>query len=76
MPYQYSRLVRERLGGGPLLKSSSGVCLTDVDGNRFYDLAGSYGVNLLGYDFYKACIERGMARVARSRSRARRLTIR
>jgi len=64
VPYQYSRLVRERLGGGPLLKSSSGVRLTDVDGNQLYDLAGSYGVNLLGYDFYKTCIERGMARVA------------
>ena len=63
VPYQYSRLVRERLGGGPILKSSSGVVLTDVDGNTFYDLAGSYGVNLLGYDFYKACIARGAARV-------------
>jgi glutamate-1-semialdehyde 2,1-aminomutase len=63
VPYQYSRLVRERLGGGPLLQSSHGVMLTDVDGNRFYDLAGSYGVNLFGYDFYKGCIERGVARV-------------
>ncbi|HEU0060895.1 MAG TPA: aminotransferase class III-fold pyridoxal phosphate-dependent enzyme [Hyphomicrobiaceae bacterium] len=64
VPYQYSRRVREQLGGSPLLKSSSGVELTDVDGNRFYDLAGSYGVNLFGYDFYKQCIERGAARVA------------
>ena len=63
VPYQYSRLVRERLGGGPLLQSSHGVMLTDVDGNQFYDLAGSYGVNLFGYDFYKGCIERGVARV-------------
>src|SRR5262245_33761428 len=64
VPYQYSRRVREQLGGSPLLESSSGVELTDVDGNRFYDLAGSYGVNLFGYDFYKRCIERGAARVA------------
>jgi glutamate-1-semialdehyde 2,1-aminomutase len=63
VPYQYSRLVRERLGGGPLLRSSHGVMLTDVDGNTYYDLAGPYGVNLFGYDFYKACIERGVARV-------------
>jgi len=63
VPYQYSRLVRERLGGSPLLQSSSGVRLTDVDGNQFYDLAGSYGVNLLGYDVYKGCIERGAERV-------------
>ena len=64
VPYQYSRMVRECLGGGPLVQSSSGVCLTDVDGNRFYDVAGSYGVNLLGYDFYKRCIAQGAARVA------------
>jgi glutamate-1-semialdehyde 2,1-aminomutase len=64
VPYQYSRLVRERLGGGALVQSSAGVRLTDVDGNAFYDLAGSYGVNLLGYDFYKDCIARGAARVA------------
>jgi glutamate-1-semialdehyde 2,1-aminomutase len=64
VPYQYSRLVRQHLGAGPLLQSSAGVCLTDVDGNKFYDLASSYGVNLFGYDFYKTCIKNGMARVA------------
>lgn len=64
VPYQYSRLVRERLGGGMLLVASAGVRLTDVDGNQFYDLAGSYGVNLLGYDFYKECIRAGAEHVA------------
>ncbi len=34
-----------------------------MDGNRRYDLTGSYGVNVFGYDFYKECIERGSARV-------------
>ena len=43
--------------------SSSGPTTTDLDGNRRYDLTGSYGVNLFGYDFYKECIERGSARV-------------
>ena len=38
--------------------------VTDLDGNARYDLTGSYGVNLLGYDFYKGCMERGAARVA------------
>jgi glutamate-1-semialdehyde 2,1-aminomutase len=28
-----------------------------------YDLTGSYGVNVFGYDFYKDCIERGSERV-------------
>jgi glutamate-1-semialdehyde 2,1-aminomutase len=39
------------------------VTLTDLDGNRFYDLTGSYGVNVFGYDFYKECIEAGAQRV-------------
>ena len=45
------------------MESSAGVQLTDLDGNQLYDLGGSYGVNLFGYDFYKECIERGAARV-------------
>ncbi len=31
--------------------------MTDIDGNVFYDLTGSYGVNIFGNDFYKECIE-------------------
>ncbi len=56
VPFQYSRLVRENLVGGNFLAASEGVQLIDLDGNRLYDLTGSYGVNLLGYDTYKACI--------------------
>ena len=63
VPFQYSRIVREHLRAGTFLQSSSGVTVTDLDGNRFYDLTGSYGVNLFGYDFYKECMERGQARV-------------
>ncbi len=59
VPFQFSRLVREHLQGGAFLASSSGVTVTDLDGNRLYDLTGSYGVNVFGYDFYKECIERG-----------------
>jgi glutamate-1-semialdehyde 2,1-aminomutase len=57
VPFPYAHMVRERLGGSPFLDNSSGVVLTDVDGNRFYDVAGSYGVNLLGYEVYKGFIE-------------------
>jgi len=39
------------------------VTVSDLDGNRLYDLTGSYGVNVFGYDFYKECIERGAERV-------------
>ncbi len=61
VPFQFSRFVREHLKSGSFLQSSEGVTLTDLDGNRFYDVAGSYGVNVFGYDFYKDCIERGAA---------------
>lgn len=57
VPFQYSRIVKENLGAGSFMQSSSGVMLTDLDGNQFYDLAGSYGVNIFGYDIYRECIE-------------------
>jgi glutamate-1-semialdehyde 2,1-aminomutase len=63
VPFQYSRLVRKHFKAGSFLESSSGVTVSDLDGNRFYDLAGSYGVNVFGYDFYKECIEQGSALV-------------
>jgi glutamate-1-semialdehyde 2,1-aminomutase len=63
VPFQYSRLVRQHLPTGSFLASSSGVTVTDLDGNVFYDLTGSYGVNLFGHDFYKDCIDRGAERV-------------
>jgi glutamate-1-semialdehyde 2,1-aminomutase len=64
VPFQFSRHVREHLKAGNFVASSSGVTVTDLDGNAAYDLAGSYGVNVFGYDFYKDCLTRGNARVA------------
>jgi glutamate-1-semialdehyde 2,1-aminomutase len=43
---------------------SDGVRLQDLDGHWRYDLAGSYGVNVFGYDFYKQCMDEGQRRVA------------
>src|SRR5438105_9440390 len=62
VPFPYSRLVRENLGTGAFMQSSAGVTVTDVDGNTFYDLTGSYGVNIFGNDFYKECIAEGEKR--------------
>jgi glutamate-1-semialdehyde 2,1-aminomutase len=62
VPFQFSRHVRRHLPVGAFLQSSSGVTTTDLDGNSFYDVAGSYGVNLFGYDFYKQCVDRGIER--------------
>ena len=63
-PFQFSPFVSEHLKSGSFMQSSSGVTLTDLDGNIFYDLTGSYGVNVLGYDFYKKAIEEGAKRVS------------
>ncbi|HMK70554.1 MAG TPA: aminotransferase class III-fold pyridoxal phosphate-dependent enzyme [Xanthobacteraceae bacterium] len=63
VPFQYSRHVRRHLPSAAFMQASDGVTVTDLDGNRFYDLSGSYGVNVFGYDFYKQAIERGAAQV-------------
>ena len=63
VPYQYSTFLRQHLAMGSFLSASHGVFVHDLDGNAFYDLTGSYGVNLFGYDFYKACIAEGSALV-------------
>ena len=57
-------MVRQHLPIGAFMESTAGATVTDLDGNRFYDLTGSYGVNVFGYDFYKECIAAGAARVA------------
>jgi glutamate-1-semialdehyde 2,1-aminomutase len=63
VPFQYSALLRQHLKVASFMQSAEGVTLTDLDGNVFHDLTGSYGVNLFGVDFYKACIAEGSALV-------------
>lgn len=65
VPFQFSPLVQQRLNVGTLVTESEGVRLTDLDGNQSLDLTGAYGVNLMGYDFYKACIESAVDRVGK-----------
>jgi glutamate-1-semialdehyde 2,1-aminomutase len=62
VPFQFSKFVRKHLSTGAFTASSAGVMVTDLDGNQSYDLTGSYGVNVFGYDFYKECMERGQER--------------
>lgn len=62
VPFQFSRLVREHLKVGSFLQSAQGVTVTDLDGEVFYDLTGSYGVNVFGADFYKHTMAEGLAR--------------
>lgn len=61
VPYQFSPLVQEHLKIGSFMQSASGVQITDLDGLTFYDLTGSYGVNVFGVDFYKSTMAQGLA---------------
>ena len=62
VPFQFSPLVQEHLKVGSFLQSATGVFVTDLDGQSFYDLTGSYGVNVFGADFYKKTMAEGLAK--------------
>ncbi len=64
VPFQYSPYLRRHLQTGSFLKAAQGVTVEDLDGNVFYDLTGSYGVNVFGVDFYRECIAEGVAQAA------------
>lgn len=59
VPFQFKKMVEQGLKIPSFIQSTAGVTLTDLDGNLFYDLTGSYGVNLFGNDFYKQAIDEG-----------------
>jgi glutamate-1-semialdehyde 2,1-aminomutase len=59
VPFQFRKLASKGLKIGSFVQSTAGVTITDLDGNKFFDLTGSYGVNLFGNDFYKDCIDQG-----------------
>jgi glutamate-1-semialdehyde 2,1-aminomutase len=63
VPFQYQRYVQDQLKIGSVVDEADGARVRDIDGNWFYDLGGAYGVNLFGNEFYKQCIDRGVARV-------------
>lgn len=64
VPFPFAARVRDALGTGAFLERSEGPEVIDLDGNRFFDLTGSYGVNLFGYDVYKETISEGARTVA------------
>jgi glutamate-1-semialdehyde 2,1-aminomutase len=64
VPFQYSAYLRQHISVGAFVQRSDGVTMTDLDDQVFYDLTGSYGVNVFGNDFYKACISEGAQRAA------------
>ena len=52
VPVPFADMVNQHLLLGSLWSHTEPKHLVDLDGNRMMDLTGSYGVNLLGHDFY------------------------
>jgi glutamate-1-semialdehyde 2,1-aminomutase len=59
VPFQFSPYLRQRIKLGNVGVATQGVTLTDLDGQVYDDLTGSYGVNLFGHDVYKRLHRRG-----------------
>jgi len=62
-PLTFAEVTSGPLSSGTFVEATRGVRIIDADGNESYDVAGSYGVNLFGHEFYKACIGRGAERI-------------
>ena len=61
VPFQFRERVRESFPLGLVVQATRGRHIQDLDGNWSLDVTGAYGVNVFGYDFYKACIDEGVA---------------
>lgn len=64
VPFQFSPYLRQHIKLGNVGVATQGVTLTDLDGQVYDDLTGSYGVNLFGHGVYKRLIAQGSAQVA------------
>ena len=64
VPFPYRDLLPAEFKFGSVVTQTLGTQLCDLDGNWKYDVSGSYGVNVFGYDFYKECLQEGYAKVA------------
>ncbi len=64
VPFPFSSYLRSRLGVGAFVARAEGRQLVDLDGQRLWDLTGSYGVNLFGHGFYERTMAEGARRAA------------
>ncbi|MGH8515968.1 MAG: aminotransferase class III-fold pyridoxal phosphate-dependent enzyme, partial [Panacagrimonas sp.] len=62
VPFPFRKQLPREFGFGSIVERSQGRRIQDIDGTWRYDVSGSYGVNVFGYDFYKACMASGFAR--------------
>ena len=59
VPFPYRTDLPSEFRLGTMVDETKGSKIRDIDGNWRFDLSGSYGVNVFGYDFYKQCMQEG-----------------
>lgn len=64
VPFPFRATIEKELTLGSVVEATRGVQIKDLDGVWRYDLSGSYGVNVFGYDFYKNCLAEAMKLVS------------
>jgi glutamate-1-semialdehyde 2,1-aminomutase len=63
VPFPFVRLMREKFNLCSVVTASDGPKLRDLDDHWTLDVSGSYGVNVAGFERYKAWIQQGWERV-------------
>jgi glutamate-1-semialdehyde 2,1-aminomutase len=63
VPFPFARFMRDRFDLTTVVTESDGPRLRNLEGQWSLDVSGSYGVNVAGFDRYKAWIEQGWNRV-------------
>jgi glutamate-1-semialdehyde 2,1-aminomutase len=62
VPFPFREHVRANLRVGAVAAATGNRRIADLDGNSSLDVTGAYGVNVFGFDFYKASIDRAADR--------------
>lgn len=62
VPFQFRRIINRLLPPAMMAEATQGPWVRDIDGNWLLDTSGSYGVNVFGHDFYRACLAEGQQR--------------
>jgi glutamate-1-semialdehyde 2,1-aminomutase len=63
VPFPFLRMMREKFNLCSVVTESNGPKLRDLDGNWTLDVSGSYGLNVAGFDRYKAWMQKGLESV-------------
>lgn len=61
VPFQFQSLFLKHVPITAFWEKSEGNQLFDLDGNAYWDVTGSYGLNVLGTTFYQSCVEAGVS---------------